>query len=177
MKKSLLNVGCTLLAATILTACQTPIKNANSDPNAAPNAQWADYKEFTKVTEGHVLTGSEGGPLGTVHQGPTGYRDVFVNDIALAVYQSEGPYKYPAGSVVVKEQYKNEINWQNQKLGGLTVMVKLSPGISPETGDWGFSSSYEGPLTASAFCGGCHLVAQADDYLFTNAKKLRALAK
>lgn len=111
MKKLWLNIGCTLLGVTILTACQAPIKDVTSDPNAAPNAQWADYKEFTKVTEDDVLTGSDGGPLGTVHQGPTGCRDVFVNDVALAVYQSEGPYKYPAGSVVVKEQYKNEVNW------------------------------------------------------------------
>jgi len=124
-----------------------------------------------------VLTGTEGGPLGTVHEGPTGYRDVFVNDVALAVYQSEGLYQYPIGSVMVKEQYKNEEKWQNQKLGGLPVMVKLVPGTYPESGDWGFSSSYKSPMTASAFCGGCHSVAKADDYLFTNAKKLRALAK
>jgi hypothetical protein len=108
MKKLLLNVGCILLGATVLTACQAPIKNANSDPNAAPNAQWADYKEFTKVTDGNVLTGSEGGPLGSVHEGPTGYRDIFVNNIALAIYQGAGPYKYPAGSVIVKEQSKTK---------------------------------------------------------------------
>lgn len=123
------------------------------------------------------MTGSEGGPLGSVHEGATGYRDVFVNDVALAVYQGSAPYKYPAGSVVVKEQYKNEASWKEQKLAGLTVMVKLNEGTSPGTGDWGFSSSFKGPLTSSSFCSGCHSVAKANDYLFTNAEKLNALAR
>lgn len=175
MKKTIMICGLTLVSGVAITACQAPIKNANTDPDAAPNAQWADYKNFTKVTAAGPLTGSEGGPLGNVHEGPSGYRDIYVNDIALPMYESDGPYKYPLGSVIVKEQYKNETKWNEQKLGGLTVMVKLKEGTSPETADWGFASSYKGSLTASSFCFGCHAVGQADDYLFTNSKKIKAL--
>jgi hypothetical protein len=48
------------------------------------------------------------------------------------------PYKYPIGTVVVKESYKNQKAFDAKKTPELTIMVKLKAGESPETGDWGF---------------------------------------
>ena len=77
--------------------------------------RWADYRTWTKITEGRVITGDPTGFVGTVHAGPTGYRDIFVNDVALATNQGSAPYNYPAGSVLVKEQYKDKAAWDAQK--------------------------------------------------------------
>ena len=130
--------------------------------------RWADYKNWTKITEGRVSTGDPTGFVGTVHAGPKGYRDIFVNSTALATNQGTAPYNYPVGSVIVKEQYKDKAAWEAQKSPDVTVMVKIGSSANPDVSNWAFAAGYTGTAEANAFCAGCHTVAQKEDFVFTN---------
>ena len=130
--------------------------------------RWADYKTWTKITEGRVSTGDPTGFVGTVHAGPSGYRDIFVNEAALATNQGSAPYNYPAGSVLAKEQYKDKAAWQAQESPDLTIMVKIADSANPDISTWAFAPGYTSKAEANAFCAGCHTIAKKDDFVFTN---------
>ena len=130
--------------------------------------RWAEYRNWTKITEGRVSTGDPTGFVGTVHAGPKGYRDIFVNDVALATNQGTAPYNYPEGSVLAKEQYKDKAAWEAQKSPELTVMVKVSTSAQPDASNWAFAAGYTDAAEPNAFCSDCHTVAKASDFVFTN---------
>ena len=130
--------------------------------------RWAEYRGWTKITEGRVSTGDPTGFVGTVHAGPTGYRDIFVNDIGIATNQGSAPYNYPVGSVLVKEQYEDKAAWEAQKSPDLTIMVKIDSSDSPDVSKWAFAPGYTSTAEANDFCAGCHTVAKKDDFVFTN---------
>jgi len=132
------------------------------------DSRWADYKGWTKVTEGRVSTGDPTGFIGTVHRGTAGYRDIFVNNIGLATNQGTAPYNYPIGSVVVKEQYKDKAAWEAQKSPDLTIMVKVGNSATPSASNWAFAAGYTDKAGDNAFCSGCHTIALKDDFVFTN---------
>ena len=132
------------------------------------DGRWAEYKSWTKITEGRVSTGDPTGFVGTVHAGPKGYRDIFVNDIGIATNQGTAPYNYPVGSVLVKEQYKNKTAWEAQKSVDVTVMVKVASSDTPQASNWAFATGYTDAPKANAFCSGCHTIALATDFVFTN---------
>jgi len=134
----------------------------------SPDDRWADYKTWTKITEGRVSTGDPTGFVGKVHAGPKGYRDIFVNQAGLATNQGSAPYNYPAGSVLVKEQYKDKAAWEAQKSPDLTIMVKVADSANPEVSAWAYAAGYTGKAEANAFCAGCHTIALKDDFVFTN---------
>ncbi len=130
--------------------------------------RWADYKSWTNVTAGTEPTGDPTGLLAVVHKGPEGYRNVYVNDIAKETLLGDAPYVYPVGSVVVKEQFDNKADWEAGENAGVTISVKASGGETVSKDDWIWADSYKGSAGASQFCSGCHTVALADDFVFTN---------
>lgn len=130
--------------------------------------RWAEYRSWTKITEGRVSTGDPTGFVGNVHAGPKGYRDIFVNKIGIATNQGSAPYNYPVGSVLVKEQYKDKAAWETQKSPDLTIMVKIGSSDNPDVSNWAFAPGYTDTAAANDFCAGCHTIAQKDDFVFTN---------
>ncbi|MEM7377319.1 MAG: cytochrome P460 family protein [Pseudomonadota bacterium] len=146
-------------AAVVITACASL---------GTPDPQWADYKTWTKVTEGKVTTGDPTGVLGGVHEGAEGYRDIFVNNTGVDTLMGSAPYNYPIGTVLVKEQYPTEAAWAAQKKPNLTIMVKVADDSSNPMTNWAWSPSYTKAAGASNFCAGCHAVALQNDFVFTN---------
>jgi hypothetical protein len=58
-----------------------------------------------------------------------------VNAAGASAYQNlQSPLT--EGTVIVKEAFKNEAAWKSQSNPELTVMVKLTTGSNPDTGDW-----------------------------------------
>ena len=133
-----------------------------------PDERWVDYKSWTKLTDGKVGTGDPTGFIGNVHKGPEGYREVYVNDIGKEALEGSAPYNFPAGTVVVKEQYKNEAAWQADKGGELTISLKMTGSDAPNKDNWVWAAGYTGTAEKNAFCSGCHSIATATDFVFTN---------
>ncbi len=136
-----------------------------------PDERWADYKTWTKIT-GDNPTGDPSGLLGVVHKGPDGWRNVYVNDIAKEASEGTAPYQYPEGSVIVKEQYANQADWEADKNGEVTVSVKAADDGTVNKDNWIWAAGYKGKAGASAFCSGCHSAANAifkGDFVFTSA--------
>jgi len=139
-----------------------------------------NYQSWYKVTQDTPNTGDPTGFLDHKHGGTKAYRVIYINKIGEAVNRGHAPYKYPTGTVVVKEEYKNEAAWKKGKMRGLKVMVKLKKGESPETGDWGYAMSKKenismGTSKRAKFCGGCHVFAASKDYLFMNTDFMNSL--
>lgn len=147
---------------------------ASSDYSGNTDSRWADFKSWTKITEGRTSTGDPTGLVSGVHKGREGYRDVYVNDIGLAVNQGTAPYNYPVGSVIVKEQFDDLQAFKAQKPTDLTIMVKLTNSDTPDAKNWGWSAGYSSKLEeVNAFCSGCHSVAAKTDFVFTNEEFLQ----
>lgn len=152
--------GAVLVTTLVTTACSSLLKGE-------PDARWADYKNWTKITEGRTGTGDPTGFIGGVHMGREGYRDVYVNDIGKDTLMGSAPYVFPVGSVIVKEQFKNKAAWESQSKPGVTVSIKAVEG-SGSADNWEWADSYTGTAGASAFCSGCHTIAAKDDFAFTH---------
>ncbi len=133
-----------------------------------PDARWADYKNWTRVNE-IPSTGQSPG-LGAVHLGPEGYRVVYVNDAGRDTILSDGPYEYPEGTVVVKEQYKDEAAYESGKGAAVTVSLKVAGGPGKET--WHWADSYTATAEENEFCAGCHSIPFAKDFVFSNVTYL-----
>ena len=163
-KMTLLSIGLLSVAGCLSTSDQ-----------AGPDASaWDGYKSWQKITT-EPNTGDPTGFLGKVHEGLNALRDIYVNDIGLAVNRGERPFPYPAGTILVKETFRDRSAWEAQTAPDLTIMLKLSPGSSPETADWeyvmGADGSNRGTGTSglAMFCHSCHTAAAATDYGFINA--------
>ena len=138
---------------------------------------WRGYKDWYKTTGDMAITGDDTRFLGGMHRGEAGYRVVYINGIGESVNRGGKPYRYPEGTVVVKEQYKNKKDYDAGKNAALNVMVKLKEGSSPPTNDWGFMSAlnkrkiHSGRSKNAIFCGGCHAGAnlRSYDYIFVNS--------
>ncbi len=159
-------IGALTVAAVVTTACSGLIKGD-------PDERWADYKTWTKITEGRTGTGDPTGFIGNVHKGRDGYRDVYVNDIGKDTLLGSAPYVFPVGSVVVKEQFNNKADWEAQKNPGVTVSLKAVEGSGAAT-NWIWANSYTGTAGKSDFCAGCHTIAAKDDFVFTHEDFLSA---
>lgn len=133
-----------------------------------PDARWADYKTWTKASD-EPTTGASPG-LGAVHLGPTGYRIVYVNDIGKDTLLGEGPYEYPEGTVIVKEQYKTEEAALSGEGAAVTVSLKVGSGEGADT--WHWAPGYTKAAGESQFCSGCHSIPFAKDFVFSNATYL-----
>ncbi len=132
-----------------------------------PDPRWADYKNWHKITEGRVGTGDPTGLIGNVHKGREGYREVYVNDIGKDALTGTAPYNFPAGSIVIKEQFANKAAWEAQKGGEVTVSLKVKDGTG-SADNWEWAAGYTGKAGPSQFCAGCHTAAIASDFVFTH---------
>jgi hypothetical protein len=150
----------TLMVSITLTGC------AVLSPGDA-DARWADYQNWNKVNN-QPVTGDHTGFLGSLHEGSQGYRDVYVNQVGLAAITGSAPYNYPVGTVVVKEQYKNQAAWQAAESPNLTIMVKVSDSTPSLATDWAWSRGYGKEAKDDSFCSSCHTIAFANDFVFSN---------
>ncbi len=152
-------IGSVVVISAVITACAT---------FGTADVRWAEYRNWTKITEGRPSTGDPTGFVGNVHAGPKGYRDIFVNKIGLATNQGSTPYNYPVGTVLVKEQYKNKAAWEAQGTPDLTIMVKIGASDNPSADNWQFAAGYTGKADKNPFCLGCHSIVAKNDFVFTN---------
>lgn len=162
-KRTFIQLSGVVAASVLLAGCSTltaPFKEAD--------ARWADFKSWTKVTELKPSTGNPTGFLGGLHQGDEGYRDVYVNDIGKEALMGSAPYNFPAGSVIVKEQFANKSDWESGRKPSHTVSVKVAAADTLSKDNWIWADSYKGTAGESAFCSGCHSIAATDDYVFTH---------
>jgi hypothetical protein len=162
-KRTFIQLSGVVAASILVASCSTltaPFKEAD--------ARWADFKSWTKVTELEPSTGNPTGFLGGVHMGDEGYRDVYVNDIGKETLFGSAPYNFPAGTVIVKEQFANEADWQAGRKAAHTISVKVAASDTLAKNNWIWADSYKGTAGESAFCSGCHSIAAKDDYMFTH---------
>lgn len=152
----------TLAAAAVLMAGCAALGGGE------PDARWADYKSWTRANDVPSTGASPG--LGAVHKGPEGGRFVYVNDIGRDTLLGDGPYQYPVGTVIVKEQYSSPAAAEAGTGLDTTISVKIAEGTGPET--WHWSTGFTKPAGASQFCSGCHSIPFAEDFVFSNAKYL-----
>ncbi|MDY8134535.1 cytochrome P460 family protein [Aquimarina sp. 2201CG5-10] len=192
MKKRIILPGILVLSIVILsfnkrmdnaTDRYVPITNKDKVEIALIDFQldYSDYKNWYRITKDKPNTGDPTGFLSGKHKGIKAYREVYVNKIGEAVNKGSAPYKYPAGTMIVKEEYKNEAAWKSGKKPSIKLMVKLKEGESPETGDWGYASKLNAKKIATRtsgkakFCTKCHIfVAAKDDYVFMNSDFLKS---
>ena len=167
------SVGVALIGGVFLAGC------ASIPFLGKPDPRWADYKSWTKITEGEPSTGNSQA-LGGVHMGTEGYRDVYVNDIGLEMITGDGPYDFPEGTVVVKEQFASKADWEAGERMQHTISLKVAdnPGIASE--DWNWAAGYTGKAKAHIAdpnCVACHTAANAfnqSDYVFSVPAYLEA---
>ncbi|MEE9321432.1 MAG: cytochrome P460 family protein [Granulosicoccus sp.] len=131
--------------------------------------RWVDYKSWTVVEES---TGDPTGRLGTVHKGPEGYRKVYVNATGRDMLLGNGPYDFPEGTVIVKEQYSNEADWQAGSKAAHTIMVKVAHTGEASKDNWRWANSIKAEAKDDAFCWGCHGINKTKDFTFTNGEFL-----
>jgi len=157
-------IGGLLLISFVLSACAT---------GGEADSRWANYKSWTKI-HNQPITGDHTGFLGGLHRGESGVRQVFVNDIGLSVATGSGPYSYPVGTVIAKEQYKDQAALDGGKNPGLTVMVKVSDNAENPVENWAWSRGYNATAKVDdAFCSSCHTIAAGSDYAFSNGTSLK----
>ncbi|MFT5728236.1 MAG: hypothetical protein ACI8PB_002389 [Desulforhopalus sp.] len=159
LKKILKQIGLIALTGCVVMACA---KIGKIDE------RWSDYSGWTRLTKNNVITGDLTGTLGGVHEGLKGYREVYINDVGLAVSQGDAPYRYPIGTVLVKEQYKDKAAWETKKTPSLTIMVKVSDIDEEEEENWRFSTGLNKKAAKNTFCFDCHAAVLGDDIVFTN---------
>jgi len=97
------------------------------------------------------------------------YISVFVNDTGLKAMQKRIPGPFPAGSMIVKQKFREK----NTSPELLTMMIKREPGFDPKFGNWeylvatgdGKSIFGRGKLEQ---CQGCHVSMASQDYVYRN---------
>ena len=158
-----------LMLAVVVAALVTCM-SMESDPNATEVSEFSDYADWS-VVNSETITGDTTGALGRVHQGPSGFREVYINTTGKAVSDGQSDFPYPVGTVVVKESYNRKDGVKND-LKDLTIMVKRKPGYDTENGDWEYLLVSPALRIKSqgriGMCIDCHTAAAADDYIFTN---------
>lgn len=141
---------------------------------------WDGYTSWYKITKDAPNTGDPTGFIEKRHNGKKAFREIYINDIGKVVNLGPAPYKYPEGTIVVKESYKNKDVWEKKGKKVLTIMIKQAEGTSPETGDWGFVMGAKGKLSTGTskwakFCSGCHVYAASKDYVFMSSDFMKTL--
>lgn len=162
-KRIFIKLSGVVTASVLIASCSTL-----TAPFTEADARWADFKTWTKVTELEPSTGNPTGFLGGLHMGDEGYRDVYVNDIGKDTLLGSAPYNYPAGTVIVKEQFANRADWEAGRKPAHTISVKATASDNIVKENWIWADSYKGTAGESAFCSGCHSIAAKDDYVFTH---------
>ena len=167
------SVGLAVMGSVLVASCASIPFLGKPDPRGA------DYKSWTKITEGEPSTG-DSQALGGVHMGAEGYRDVYVNDVGLAMLTSGGPYDFPEGTVIVKEQFENKADWEAGKRVAHTISLKVADNPGTSSADWNWAAGYKGKAQENIEdpnCVACHTAAVAlnkSDYVFSVPAYLKA---
>jgi len=153
-----------------------PVKNETT------GNPWDGYKSWAKITKYKPNTGDPTGFVEKKHSGKMGYREIYINSIGAPIQAGHAPYKYPEGTIVVKEAYKNKKAYEKGSKYIVTIMIKQKAGSSPETGDWGFVMGAKGKVSTGTskwakFCNRCHVYAAPKDYVFMSGDFVRSLKK
>lgn len=180
MKKTIISASFLLVAGMLFNSFTSTNKSDYTtvtleEAEGKLNPLWENYKSWYQITKDNPNTGDPTGFLGGKHKGEKAFREIYINNIGKDTHLKSGNNTYPAGTVVVKEQYKNEASWKAGKKPALTVMVKLKKGEAPETNDWQYfmgNSTGNIFMNYQKFCSGCHIYAQAKDFLFMNADQM-----
>ena len=143
---------------------------------------WDGYRSWTKITKDAPNTGDPTGFVEKRHSGKMGYREIYINDKGAATQAGHAPYKYPEGTIIVKEAFKNKAAYEKGSKYLVTIMIKQKAGSSPETGDWGYVMGKKGKISTGTskwakFCNRCHIYAAPKDYVFMNADFMAGLKK
>lgn len=155
-----------LILSLVASGCALIGGGGEADP------RWADYKDWTKLNNTSI-TGDHSGFLGGLHEGSNGVREVYINDVGLNAASGAAPYNYPVGTVILKEQYSSQRAVDSGRNPGITVMVKVSDDAANPAENWAWSRGYTRTARVSdGFCSGCHTIAAASDYAFSNAESL-----
>lgn len=186
MKKVIFVIGALVIGTTAILSLQS-FNNPNelgyvaiSEETSDLDPRWDNYKSWYHITKDKPNTGDPTGFLGGKHSGTKAYREIYINEIGEAGHKAAGnENKYAPGTVIVKEAYKNQKSWEAKGKPVLTVMVKLNPGESPETNDWGYVMGESGAVSTGTskwakFCNGCHVFAASKDNAFMNSASLQA---
>ncbi len=165
-----------------LSAFKPKTENYKPINKEALGNPWDNYRSWTKVTKDEPNTGDPTGFVEKRHSGKMGYREIYINSVGAATRAGHAPYKYPEGTMVVKEAYKNKAAYEKGKKYIVTVMIKQKAGSSPATGDWGFVMGMKGKVSMGTshwakFCSTCHVYAASNDYVFMNADFMASLKK
>ncbi len=160
-KKKTFAIAASICSIAVLTGCAALNIGGPADP------RWAEFRSWTKVTDGETCDPTKF--IGNVHEGPTGYRNVYINDEGLDTINVSDPRSFPVGTVVVKEQFKSKSAWESGKGGAVTVGLKVAGGAddAPASANWIWANSLKSTAKESAFCSGCHTIAQKHDFMFT----------
>lgn len=155
---------------SLVLACGVILVSCTTDPDASDLSVLDGYASWVRVNES-TITGDELGFLGgSVHEGATGFREIYVNPIGQRVSLGEDQTPFPVGSVLVKESFTGAGGVQGD-LADITVMVKRETGYDSENGDWEYMNitpdmriRAQGAIRA---CYACHSAAASTDFSFT----------
>ena len=155
----------------VLLAVVAVFMSCATDPNATEVASLDGYPTWFQVNS-EIITGDATGTLGrNVHQGSTGFRNVFVNPVGEAVITGDADTPYPAGTIFVKDSYAEQDGAMGD-LADVTVMVKREAGFDPDNGDWEYmlltntlSVRNQGAI---GMCISCHAAAANRDFVFAS---------
>ena len=160
----------TLLIVAVVSLILMTCMSTGTDPNATQAQAFSGYADWSKVNS-EPISGDATGFLGSVHGGPKGIREIYVNSIGKAASDGNADLPYPAGTIIVKESYDSD-DGQKGKLKDLTIMVKRESGYNSENGDWEYLSASATQKIKSQglikMCINCHTAAESDDYIFSS---------
>lgn len=157
--------------ALVLVAAFLMVSAGSPDEDATPASALDGYESWVKVNA-RPITGDDTGTLGrNVHQGATGFRDVYVNSVGASVATGETDGDFPVGTILVKNSFEDD-GGSAGDLADITVMVKREAGYDPENGDWEYMMLTSTMRVRSQGvinnCVACHTAAAANDYAFLN---------
>ncbi len=185
MKKILLTLT-TLIPVFGMIALSFVLQGCSNAYSKQSNNQleWDGYQNWYHITKDGPNIGDLTGFVENKHNGPKGYREIYINKIGVPVHKGEKSIPYPAGTIIVKESYKNEKAWSAKKNPVLTIMKKLEKGTAPSTGDWEYIMGANGKKRGSGmkskwgkFCHDCHINGANKDFVFMNKNFVDSLKK
>ncbi len=160
----------TLGAAILAIALMSLATCASTDADKTGVADFNNYENWTKINQ-ETITGDLTDFLGSAHEGPSGFREVYVNDAGESVGLGQVDFPYPEGTIVVKESFAPDSSGKKGNLTGLTIMVKREAGYDPDNSDWEYlMTSADGAVQMQGkvgMCIDCHTGAYDTDYVFT----------
>lgn len=102
------------------------------------------------------------------HDGSSSFGVVYVNSLAGEVLSTKPPFRFPFGSIIVRERLAKADDAQPQLL---TAMIKRARGFNPKANDWEFLA-IDGTMTKildrqkQGSCLNCHASQKKRDFVY-----------